>query len=291
MAIKVRCGNCEAGFQAKDELAGRRVKCPKCKQPLTIPAAKATSGKATSGKVPAGKTAASKTPASKKPRPAPVAAAQNPLLDLLDEHQIKSVAQGPICDNCAAELFPGAIVCIECGYNTETGAQLQTEVYVDDDDGVRDVGVTDADRIMAKAEKDIDDTPVTSDGQDFGDGADSFLIAIVMGVIGLLLIGIGLAVIFTMDTINQYVTSSAISFVASIGLYVMMGIWLTWVAFKSKANQGIACVCTGLLWCIVFGFMQGKQLLLPTIIMIAALVVGAASGTYTSYNGWTPSLD
>ncbi len=39
--------------------------------------------------------------------------------------------------------------------------------------------MSDAERIMAKAEKDIEDMPVTSEGQNFGDGSESYLIAAV----------------------------------------------------------------------------------------------------------------
>ena len=74
MAIKVKCGSCDAGFKAKDELAGRRVKCPKCKEPLTIPSA------------PPKRVA--------KPVPAAPAAAHNPLLDLLDEQNVQSAGSG-----------------------------------------------------------------------------------------------------------------------------------------------------------------------------------------------------
>src|SRR5688572_3853669 len=38
MPIKVTCA-CGQSFAAKDELAGRTVKCPKCSRPLAIPAA------------------------------------------------------------------------------------------------------------------------------------------------------------------------------------------------------------------------------------------------------------
>ncbi len=36
MSIRARCASCGASFQAKDSLAGKRVKCPKCAQPITI---------------------------------------------------------------------------------------------------------------------------------------------------------------------------------------------------------------------------------------------------------------
>jgi len=268
MSIKVKCKSCGGGFSAKDALAGRRVKCPKCKEPLTIPAQSTAP-------------VAAKTPAT-------ASAAHNPLLDLLDEQNVRAVARGPVCENCAAELQPGAIVCIDCGYNQETGDQLETEAYEDDIDAGAETSMSDADRIMAKAEKDIDDMPVTADGQNFGDGADSFLIAGVAFIIGAILIGIGLAVIFTMDTIGTYINSAFISLLASGGLYVAMGLWITIVAFMQKPAHGIGCLLTGFVWCIVYGFMQGKTLLLPTIVLIASLVIGAASGTYVSYKGIRP---
>ncbi|MEN6452519.1 MAG: M48 family metalloprotease [Thermoguttaceae bacterium] len=42
MAIAVTCSKCRASFRVKDELAGRRGKCPKCQELLTVPAAAPT---------------------------------------------------------------------------------------------------------------------------------------------------------------------------------------------------------------------------------------------------------
>lgn len=266
MAIKVKCGKCDSGFKAKDSLAGRRVKCPSCKEPLKIPAAKP----------------------QRVAKPVPVApTAANPLLDLLDEQNIRSASRGPSCENCAGELEPGAIICMECGFNHETGSRLQTEAH-EDDAGVSGAGMSDADRIMAKAEQDIDDTPVAADDQDFGDGAASYLIAAVAGLVGLILIGIGLVIIYSMDFVGLYLNSGAISFIASSLLYFSMAIWITIVAFRQKVGHGIACICTGFLWCIVYGFLQGKSLLLPTVVLIAGFLIGTASGIYVSYNGFAP---
>jgi len=39
--ITVRCGSCSASFKAKDELAGRRGKCPSCGAEIQVPAASA----------------------------------------------------------------------------------------------------------------------------------------------------------------------------------------------------------------------------------------------------------
>ncbi len=272
MAIKARCGGCGTSFQAKDSLAGRRVKCPKCAQPLTVPQA-------------ATKQVAKKAPAAAS------AAVHNPLLDLLDEVNVKSAVRGPVCQNCGGPMAANAIVCIECGYNVETGQQIATSIYADDDEeeGVADVGLTDAEKIMAKAEQDIDDMPVTAHGQDFGDGADSFLIAGIAGIVLLVLVGIGLAVIFTMDVISQSIASWFISFLASCLMVLAMATWITIVAFLQKPAHGIACILTGGLWCIVYGFLQGRQLIVPTIVLLGSYVVGAASGAYTLWKGITPT--
>ena len=278
MPIKAQCGSCGTGFKAKDALAGKRVRCPKCKQPLTIPAAGAAAAKAR----PAAKTA--------RARPASTSGAAranpNPMMDLLDEANVKGVSRGPSCENCAAELMPGAVICIECGFNMETGKQVSTEI---DEDTGSTAGMTDADRIMAKAEKDIDDMPVTADGQDFGDGADSLVIAGVAGVILLLLVGIGLTIIFSMEQISKGVNSGAISMCAAIVMAMLCGVWITIIAIKQKRpGHAMACVFTGFLYAVVYGFMQGKDLLIPTVILLFSILIAAASGTYVGFNGWQP---
>ena len=266
MPIKVQCNSCGASFKAKDELAGRRVKCPQCKQPITIAA----------------------------PQPAVQsvgAGGYNPLLDLLDDENVKSVAQGPICDFCGAEVAPGTIICIECGMNLETGVQMETEIEVDDVGYTADSTMSDAERIMAKAERDIEDMPVSSEDQDFGDGSESYIIAGIAGVIGAVLVAVGLVIILSMEQLATIVNPAGISYVASIILYNAMGLWLTIVAFKANTVHGVVSICTGFMWAIVFGFMQGKTLILPAVIMIVTWVMMLGTGMYLSYNGWAPIVE
>lgn len=274
MPIKAKCDGCGAGFKAKDSLAGKRVKCPKCQTPLTIPGGDGQKP-AMKGRVSAG------SGAIKRQNPA-----QNAMLDLLDEANVKAESRGPICENCAADLTPGAIICVECGFNQQTGKRLAT---TKDEEAVSDRGMTDAERLLAKAEKDIEESPVTSDDQDFGDGADSFVIAGVAGAILLVLVGIGLTIIFSMEWISHFTNPGAISFTAAIFMALGCVSWITWVAFKQNSVHGIVCLCTVGLWCIVYGFMQGKELLLPTIILIFSFVVLAGAGAYVSYNGFGPA--
>ncbi|MDP6468768.1 MAG: hypothetical protein QF918_13555 [Pirellulaceae bacterium] len=94
MTIKVVC-QCGASFGAKDELAGRKVACPKCKQPLEIGAA-----------------------------PAPTPAVSGAMSDLLDEAGFDNV-QGPRCPKCSKPIQPGALLCVSCGFNLQTGEEIE----------------------------------------------------------------------------------------------------------------------------------------------------------------------
>ena len=99
MPIKVACA-CGAAFAAKDELAGRTVACPKCKQPLKIPAPQAAAV-------------------------APQAPHAN--AGLFDDVGLKARdTTVPRCPSCAAEMAPNAILCIKCGFNTKLGKRMQT---------------------------------------------------------------------------------------------------------------------------------------------------------------------
>jgi S1-C subfamily serine protease/peroxiredoxin len=78
MPIKVKCGKCQSVISAPDSSAGKRAKCPKCAEPLQIPAANASPTVPqkptanTAAKQPAQSTGpGAKTPAvgSVKPRP------------------------------------------------------------------------------------------------------------------------------------------------------------------------------------------------------------------------------
>ncbi|MCE9528414.1 MAG: hypothetical protein K8R36_20410 [Planctomycetales bacterium] len=122
MPIKVSC-SCGAAFAAKDELAGRTVACPKCKQPLTIP----------SGAAPAQRPAAPSRPApSSVPQPAPDPSAPS----IFDEAGLKArQTTGQVCPSCYHAMKQGAIICVHCGYNMQLGRKMVTEVHGRGDGG------------------------------------------------------------------------------------------------------------------------------------------------------------
>lgn len=264
MAIRATCGSCNSTFNARNELAGKRVKCPKCKEGMVIPAA-----------------SKAKPVAAAKAAPKVV----DPMEALLAEANIDQVSSGgPICPDCGVNINPGVIICVDCGFNLETGKRMKTAR--ENDEGSVDTGLTDAEKIMRKAEAEIEDVPITADDQDFGDGGDSFVIAgVAAGILGVLVV-IALVIVFSMDEVSKYYNSGGISFIASVAMWVGMSIWITLMAFKAKVGHGIACVLTLGLYCIMFGFMQGKTLLLPTIILLVALVIGLLSGLFVSYKGF-----
>lgn len=116
MPIQVHCSHCKAGFQAKDEHAGKRAKCPKCGQVLVIGGG---GGPAPMAQKPAAKAAASApaaAPSASHP-PSAVPAKPEPALPA-------GVAAGPTCPSCGAAMAEKAVLCIACGFNRSTGQKV-----------------------------------------------------------------------------------------------------------------------------------------------------------------------
>jgi hypothetical protein len=125
MPIPVAC-QCGAKFAAKDELAGKAVKCPKCGQPLKIPAAGGAPDAPAAAKKPAGAASPTKTAAPKTPPPKPTPAPVSAVADIFDEIGIAGSKTGIRCPNCNADMQPGAVICITCGFNTQTKKKIET---------------------------------------------------------------------------------------------------------------------------------------------------------------------
>lgn len=153
MAIKVKC-KCGKAFGVPEQHAGKRVKCPGCGQPISIPkpagAQKNTAIRATCE---CGKTVAVKAELAGKrikcpdcskpiaiPGSAPATAA-NPskptpvsntgsMGELLDEVDLSATTTGQRCPECRADMGPDDILCIECGYRVDRGVKLETKKVV-----------------------------------------------------------------------------------------------------------------------------------------------------------------
>lgn len=111
--ITIRC-SCGAKLKMPAKAAGKRARCPKCKEVFTIP----------------------------KPEPEPVAAGSGAPLDdddpeALFDDLLKHAAAAPAvettpegggsgrCSQCGAEMPASACVCVSCGFNTGTGKALK----------------------------------------------------------------------------------------------------------------------------------------------------------------------
>ena len=262
MAIPTKC-KCGFSFSAKDGLAGKKVKCPRCQTVLQIPEK--------AGLPPA---AATSNPAVNKK-----------LLDLLDDAGVKDTPKGPICAACGAEMDPTAVICIDCGYNVATGQYLET--YTDEDlaDQVGSTDMTDAEKAIAKAEREIDENPISAEEQDFGDGADAYIVALAGFAIFGILVLMGLGTVLIMETLTDEINTGLISAVAGTGIYVACGVWISIIAFRSQFGQGLGCVLSGGLYCPIYGVMRGAGTIAIAIIMGVAALAAAASWFYCIQTG------
>jgi hypothetical protein len=143
MPIKVTC-QCGKSFSAKDELAGKAVKCPNCQKPLRIPAANQ----------PAAPAAAPKKQAPKAAAPKPVAAPK-PTSDTDDAYDDLGLAPQEAgsrpCPGCGSALPENAVLCIRCGYNIKLGRRMET-VKIGGDAGEGGHGAVSADLLNRAAQ-------------------------------------------------------------------------------------------------------------------------------------------
>ncbi len=121
-AIKASC-SCGKSFKASAKAAGKKVRCPACKEPVTIPSGK-KSGKKSAAKVAAAASAPS---------------ADDGVGSLLDEVGFQRSGGAGRCPNCKEDLLEEAVLCVACGYNLDTGKMLKSKVKradeIEDDDG------------------------------------------------------------------------------------------------------------------------------------------------------------
>ncbi|MDA0659026.1 MAG: hypothetical protein O2931_15485 [Planctomycetota bacterium] len=162
MAIQVKC-SCGKSFAAKDELKGKKAKCPACSQVLVIgavpsndrtgtsrertgtsPAAPTTSGTLAIACACGKKIAAPvkfagkqvKCPACGKGLVVPAMASSpgddpHGLSALLDEIGYDQEKTKDSCPECNATLAPESVICVSCGLNLETGKTLRTKNYAE----------------------------------------------------------------------------------------------------------------------------------------------------------------
>lgn len=109
-------------MSVSSSLAGKSGKCPQCKNALRVPVASGSAGGPASRKavsVPANAVQKSSKPASGKVNPVDASR----MGALLDEMGFVKKT-GPTCPSCGADIRPGTVVCISCGFNLQTEKKL-----------------------------------------------------------------------------------------------------------------------------------------------------------------------
>lgn len=135
MPIKFKC-TCGHVLTVPDNAAGKSGKCPKCQATVKVPMPKAASSttagatvaktakpnassKSTSAKPITAKTSAPKSSTASAGVTTPVG-----VMDSLLEDAGLTRRKGPVCPKCAADIRPGAVVCVSCGLKFESGESL-----------------------------------------------------------------------------------------------------------------------------------------------------------------------
>lgn len=248
MPIKVVC-KCGQKFSANDKMAGKRVKCPKCSQPLQIPDSNADDEDFK---------LAPETPKSPPPRGAG-------LLDLLDEAQVKRATTGPVCPDCGADMKPDAIICLECGFNITVGERMST--YADEDEND---GLSETEKMLAKAERELEETPTTIDDSSFGDGPESILIALGALIAAAVVVGSGIGIVFLIDMTEGNGTGYIILGLGSV-MFMAGLLWVTIAAFLNSPAAGIGCLLC-FPFALIYSFSRRKTLWMPMVLMAVGIL-------------------
>ncbi len=128
VALIVVCTKCEKKFKPKNDVRGKKIKCPFCEHSFVVPAAKEAKtdkDKPDGAKTNKGKPEAPKPEAA--PPPAPTPEEVEDLDGSPDPYAVKNVELVPRCPNCTEEMGSHDIICLACGYNTLTRSWGKTE--------------------------------------------------------------------------------------------------------------------------------------------------------------------
>lgn len=252
MPIRAAC-QCGKAFAAPDNLAGKTVKCPGCGQPLRIPAAAGAAG--------------ATTPAPSKAPAKPAAPAFGGIGDLLDEAGFTQHA-GPRCPSCDTPVSPQAVVCVQCGFNRQTGAKTASEVRT----GPKSIGHGEAaSALLERAAKEVAAAPVAIDDNDAGGVASVWTWVFMLFLPILFLSGFAVAILWggtlSFPALIMYAAVKSDSYWYIIpALVIVGGILLTafgWLNITTSALErsvlhGVLCMFLVGSYCYYWGMLNWR---------------------------------
>ena len=229
MPIKVTC-QCGSSFAARDELAGRAVKCPNCDQPIRIPGG------------PVGQQrSAAQQPIQQRPQQAAPRQQQAPtgrgggLGDLFDEAGLTQQT-GPKCPNCRETIMQSAaVMCIHCGFNFQSGEQLHTSIIGDDGEALpidQSLGNKALDRAAIALEKDAKEQErMKKGGMPWWVFLIGFLVAMTL-----------IITTFFIPSNQALALSGWLLIIIGALAFITFSIWIVVIAFHDKIYHGFGCL-------------------------------------------------
>ena len=125
---KFTCTGCGKEYRWKPELAGRKAKCA-CGATLVVPTERPGNGASPAAQPPSVSVHAPAAAVAPPPVPPAKPAEAKPSVAASAAPSAAST-----CPSCGGSLAPGAVFCVNCGYNLKTGKTLTAAVVVERDE-------------------------------------------------------------------------------------------------------------------------------------------------------------